>query len=83
MQQIIASFSSSKNEKIFKGFLSKLNKFSNKDITCIHNKDIKIAFEKFDKAISETRKINFILKNKEMFRNIYKNGNFNHFCYKT
>lgn len=70
MQQIIASFSSSKNEKIFKNFLSKLNKFSNKDITCINNKDVKIAFEKFDKAILETRKIRFLMRNKEDFEAI-------------
>lgn len=57
---------SGKSNKLFNDFITRLNKFSNKDIIRVEKKTIDITCEKFDKAIREKRKILLMFKVKAL-----------------
>ena len=46
-----------KTEKLFNNFIRRLNQYSNKDIIRVEKKTTKLAFELFERAVQERRKI--------------------------
>ena len=54
----------SRKNELFNNFITRLNKFSNKDIIRIEKKTIDLAFEHFEKAIQENKRIKLMLKTK-------------------
>lgn len=64
LQNIIRQEMSKKNNKIFDGFIEKVNRFSNKKISRVEKATYKISVEMFERAIKEKRKIRLMFKNK-------------------
>lgn len=56
-----------KSEKIFESFLSRLSKYSNKQIIRVEPKTQQEAYEMFDRAIAERRKVNLLFRAKAVF----------------
>lgn len=58
---------SAKVDKAFEDFLTKLSKYSNKRIIRVEPKTHQKAYELFDKAVAEKRKINLLFRAKAVF----------------
>ena len=58
---------SAKADETFETFLANLSKYSNKQIIRVEPKTIQKAFELFDKAVAEKRKINLLFRAKAVF----------------
>lgn len=56
----------SKNLKVFNSFITRLNSFSNKDIIKIDKKTFELAFEHFESAIQEKRRVRLMFKTKSI-----------------
>ena len=57
---------SGKSNNLFNNFITRLNKYSNKDIIRVEKKTIKLTCETFDKAIKEKRKVMLMFKAKAL-----------------
>lgn len=66
LQHMVQETMTSKAVKLFDKFITKLNRYSNKKIARVEKNSYKITLELFDGAISEKRKINLMLKNKQI-----------------
>ena len=64
IQKIAIESFTNRTLKLFNNFITRLNKFSNKDIIRIEKKTIDLAFEHFEKAIQENKRIKLMLKTK-------------------
>ena len=67
LQNIIRQEMSKKNNKIFDGFIEKINRFSNKKISRVEKATYQISVEMFECAIKEKRKIRLMFKNKTIW----------------
>ncbi len=67
LQNIIRQEMSKKNNKIFDGFIEKINRFSNKKISRVEKATYQISVEMFERAIKEKRKIRLMFKNKAIW----------------
>lgn len=67
LQNIIRQEMSKKNNKIFDGFIEKINRFSNKKISRVEKATYQISVEMFECAIKEKRKIRLMFKNKAIW----------------
>lgn len=66
MQNIVSKKMTKKKYKLFSNFLEKINRFSNKKIARVEKLTYKLTSELFENAVSEKRKINLMLKNREI-----------------
>lgn len=64
MQVIAMDKFSERFLKIFKSFIFRLNKFSNKDIIKVDKKTIQLTYEIFTRAVEEKRRLLLMLKNR-------------------
>ena len=64
LQNIVKQGMSKKNNRIFDGFIEKLNRFSNKKISRVEKATFQISVEIFESAKIEKRKIRLMFKNK-------------------
>ena len=62
LQQTANEKLSGKLTKLFSNFIRKLNQYSNRDIIRVEKKNVKIAYEVFEKAVLEKRKIQLMLR---------------------
>lgn len=64
LQNIAVEKLTNKANFYFNTFISRLNKYSNKDIINVHKKTTEIVHELFDKALGERRRVCLMLKTK-------------------
>lgn len=67
LQYAVKNTMSSKADESFAEFLTKLSKYSNKNIIRVEPKTKQQAFELFDKAVAEKRRINLLFRAKAVF----------------
>ncbi len=67
LQNAVKNTMSSKADGAFNDFLEKLSKYSNKKIIRVEQKTKQQAFELFDKAVAEKRRINLLFRAKAVF----------------
>ena len=66
LQNIVQQEMTSKAGKLFNNFIEKLNKYSNKKIARVEKGSYKITAELFENAVADKRKINLMMKNKQV-----------------
>ena len=66
LQNIVRETMTSKAVKLFDSFIEKLNKYSKKKIARVEKNSYKLTAELFEGAIADRRKINLMMKNKQV-----------------
>lgn len=89
LQNIVRETMTSKVVKLFDSFIEKLNRYSNKKIARVEKNSYKLTAELFEGAVADKRKINLMMKNRQIleciprqivenqgktFFNVYCNG---------
>lgn len=67
LQYAVKNTMSVKSDNTFAGFIEKLSRYSNKQIVRVEPKTRQQAFELFDKAVAERRRINLLFRAKAVF----------------
>ncbi|MCM1003391.1 MAG: WYL domain-containing protein [Candidatus Gastranaerophilales bacterium] len=67
LRNVVKNTMSVKADEIFEAFLEKLSKYSNKQIIRVEPRTQQKAYELFDRAIAERRKINLLFRAKAVF----------------
>ncbi len=63
LQIAVTNDKQTKNQVIFDSFISKINKYSNKDIVHVKCDNISLSVELFERALAKKRKLNLLFKN--------------------
>ena len=67
LQYSVKNTMSAKADELFSAFLGKLSKYSNKQIIRVEPKTKQQAFELFDRAVAEKRRVNLLFRAKAVF----------------
>lgn len=67
LQYSVKNTMSAKADELFAAFIGKLSKYSNKQIIRVEPKTKQQAFELFDKAVAEKRRVNLLFRAKAVF----------------
>lgn len=67
LRNVVKNTMSVKADEIFESFLEKLSKYSNKQIIRVEPRTQQKAYELFDRAIAERRKVNLLFRAKAVF----------------
>ncbi len=67
LQYSVKNTMSAKADELFSAFLGKLSKYSNKKIIRVEPKTKQQAFELFDRAVAEKRRVNLLFRAKAVF----------------
>ena len=66
LQHVVRETMTSKAVKLFDKFVEKLNRYSNKKIARVEKNSYKLSAELFESAAAEKRKINLMMKNRQI-----------------